>query len=138
MVAMRTLLIGLLLRSFLLAAEIPTLCFEDRVTWKQVFDFGFRPKHLEGLERNTCVCLNQSFWVQFKDSDLRFKVESGRVSFSFLYDDFLSMVWHQGGEAITLEEGKRRADEFRKVFDGYIVQEITMPHMIDPSGLVDA
>ena len=138
MVAMRTLLIGLLLRSFLLAAEIPTLRFEDRVTWKQVFDFGFRPKHLEGLERNTCVCLNQSFWVQFKDRDLRFKVENGRVSFSFLYDDFLSMVWHQGGEAITLDEGKRRADEFRKVFDGYIIQEMSMPRLIDPSGLVDA
>ena len=138
MVAMRTLLIGLLLRPFLLATEIPTLRFEDRLTWKQVFDFGFRPKHLEGLERNTCVCLNQSFWVQFKDRDLRFKVENGRVSFSFLYDDFLSMVWHQGGEAITLDEGKRRADEFRKVFDGYIIQEMSMPRLIDPSGLVDA
>ncbi len=138
MVAMRTLLIGLLLRPFLFATEIPTLRFEDRLTWKQVFDFGFRPKHLEGLERNTCVCLNQSFWVQFKDRDLRFKVENGRVSFSFLFDDFLSMVWHQGGEAITLDEGKRRADEFRKVFDGYIIQEISMPRLIDPSGLVDA
>lgn len=48
------------------------------------------------------------------------------------------MVWHQGGEPITLEEGKRRADEFRKVFDGYVIQEITMPRLIDPSGLVDA
>lgn len=120
------------------AGEIPTLRFDDRLTWKQVFDFGFRPKHLEGLERNTCVCNNQSFWVQFKGRELKFRVENGRVSFSFLYDDFLSMVWHQGAEAITLEEGKRRADAFREVFDGYIVQEITMPSLIDPSGLVDA
>jgi hypothetical protein len=52
--------------------------------------------------------------------------------------DFLSTVWHQGAEAITLEEGSRRADEFRKVFEGYIVQEMTMPSLIDPNGLVDA
>ena len=135
---MRATILGLLCGQIAFATEIPTLRFDDRVTWKQMFDFGFRPKHLEGLERNTCVCLNQSFWVQFKDRDLRFKVENGRVSFSFLFDDFLSMVWHQGGEAITLDEGKRRADEFRKVFDGYIVQEMSMPRLIDPSGLVDA
>lgn len=120
------------------SAEIPTLRFDDRVTWKQIFDFGFRPKHLEGLERNTCVSQNQSFWVEFKGRESKFRVQDGRVSFSFLYDDFLSMVWHQSTEAITLEEGTRRADEFRKLFDGYIIQEITMPRLIDPSGLVDA
>jgi mRNA-degrading endonuclease RelE of RelBE toxin-antitoxin system len=119
-------------------AEIQTLRFDDEITWKQIFDFGFRPKHLEGLERNTCICQNQAFWVEFKGRKEKFKVEQGRLSFSFLHNDFLSMVWHQGSEAITLEEGKQRADEFRKVFDGFIVQEITMPHMIDPSGLVDA
>ena len=48
------------------------------------------------------------------------------------------MIWHQGAEAITLEEGKLRADAFRQVFDGYIVQEMTMPNLIDPSGLVAA
>jgi hypothetical protein len=63
---------------------------------------------------------------------------NGRVAFTFSDGDFLEMVWHQGTEAITLEEGKLRAGEFRKVFDGYIVKEITMPPLIDPSGLVDA
>lgn len=135
---MKLILFGLVCSHSLWAAEIPTLRFDDRVTWKQIFDSGFRPKHLEGLERNTCVSQNQSFWVEFKGRESKFKVHNGRVSFSFLYDDFLSMVWHQSTEAITLEEGIRRADEFRKVFDGYIIQEITMPRLIDPSGLVDA
>ena len=119
-------------------AEIPTLRFEEKVTWKQIFDFGFRPKHLEGLERNTCVSYSQKFWVQLKGREKKFKVENGRVSFKFFYGDFLSMIWHQGAEAITLEEGKIRADAFRQVFDGYIVQEMTMPNLIDPSGLVAA
>ena len=135
---MRFILLGLVCSHSMWAAEIPTLRFDDRVTWKQIFDFGFRPKHLEGLERNTCVSQNQSFWVEFKGRESKFKIQNGRVSFSFLYDDFLSMVWHQESEAITLEDGKQRADEFRKVFDGYIVKEITMPPLIDPSGLVDA
>jgi hypothetical protein len=135
---MKAFLLWLICSTVLSAADIPTLHFEDRITWKQIFDFGFRPKHLEGLERNTCVCQNQSFWLKFKNRESKFKVEVGRVRFSFFYDDFLSMLWHQGTEAITLEEGSRRAAEFRKVFDGYVVQEITMPRLIDPSGLVDA
>lgn len=134
---MRIILLVLIFSRILSAAELPTLRFDDQVTWKQIFDFGFRPKHLEGLERTTCVCLEQSFWLQFRD-DRKFKLESGRLAFAFSYDDFLQMVWHQGAEPITLAEGKNRADAFRQVFDGYIIQEITMPTLIDPSGLVDA
>jgi hypothetical protein len=134
---MRIILLVLIFGPILSAAELPTLRFDDQVTWKQIFDFGFRPKHLEGLERTTCVCLEQSFWLQFRN-DRKFKLESGRLAFAFSYDDFLQMVWHQGTEPITLAEGKNRADAFRQVFDGYIIQEITMPTLIDPSGLVDA
>lgn len=122
----------------LIAAEIPTLRFDDKVTWKQIFDSGFRPKHLEGLERNTCVSYDQDFFLQFRDRKPKFQLGKGNVDFGFFHDDFLQMIWHQGAEPITLEEGKRRADEFRRIFDGYIIQEITMPRLIDPSGLVDA
>jgi hypothetical protein len=135
---MRLIFLFLLLPSILDAGEIPVLRFDDAVSWKQIFDFGFRPKYNDGLEDHMCICPNQSFWVQFKNRDQKFKIENGRVAFTFSDGDFLEMVWHQGTEAITLEEGKLRAGEFRKVFDGYIVKEITMPPLIDPSGLVDA
>ena len=135
---MRTIFSWLVCAQILCAAQIPTLRFDERITWKQIFDFGFRPKHLEGLEDHKCICQNQSLWLRFKDRDLKFGLDNGRLQFGFFYDDFLQMVWHQGAEPITLEEGKRRADEFRKLFDGYIIQEITMPRLIDPSGLVDA
>jgi len=84
------------------------------------------------------VCHSRDFLLQFKDREPKFKLDKGSIDFGFFYDDFLQMVWHQGADSITLEEGKRRADEFRKVFDGYIIQEITMPRLIDSSGLVDA
>jgi hypothetical protein len=135
---MRLIFLFLLLPSILDAEDIPVLRFDDAVSWKQIFDFGFRPKHNDGLEDHMCICPNQSFWVQFKNRDQKFKIENGRVAFTFSDGDFLEMVWHQGTEAITLEEGKLRVGEFRKVFDGYIVKEITIPPLIDPSGLVDA
>ena len=103
---MRKILWVIIFSRILSAEEIPTLRFDDHVTWKQIFDFGFRPKHLEGLERTTCVCLEQSFWLHFKDNR-KFKFESGRLAFAFSYDDFLQMVWHQGAEPITLAEGEK-------------------------------
>jgi hypothetical protein len=119
--------------------EVPTLRFDEAgITWKQVFDAGFRPKHLEGLETDSCVSHNQSFLLQFQDRELSFKINRGRILFHLEEDDFINMIWHQGADSITLEEGKRRADLFREVFNGFIVQEITMPRLIDPSGLVDA
>jgi hypothetical protein len=119
--------------------EVPTLRFDEGgVTWKQAFEAGFRPKHLEGLETSKCVSHNQSFLLQFKDREPAFKIETGRLQFVVEDDNFIRMIWHQGADPITLEEGKRRADAFRKVFDGHIIQEITMPRLIDPSGLVDA
>jgi hypothetical protein len=135
---MRMMFVILLVVSRLHASEIPTLHFNNSITWKQIFDFGFKPKHFEGLERDTCICKNQSFWVKFKEREVKFKVEKGNINFTFIHDDFLTLIWHQGVEAITLKEGEMRANEFRKVFNGYIVKEITMPRLIDPSGLVDA
>ncbi len=135
---MKTILVILVLCRVLCAADAPVLRFDDQVTWKQIFDSGFRPKHLEGLERNTCVCRDQEFLLQFKDRESKFRLGKGSIDFGFFYDDFLQMFWHQGADPITLEEGRRRADEFRKLFDGFIIQEITMPRLIDASGLVDA
>ncbi len=135
---MKILTMWLVCSQILCAGDIPTLHFNNELTWKQIFDSGFRPKHLPGLERNRCVCYDQEFILQFKDRELKFKLAKGRTAFGFFYDDFLSMVWHQGAEALTLEEGVWQAGEFKRLFDGYIIQEITMPRLIDPSGLVDA
>lgn len=116
--------------------DLLTFRFDKEVTWKQIFDFGFRPKYL--FPRNTCQCLNQSFLFQFEDRIPKFKLDKGTLQFMMPIGEEVHMVWHQGNEAITLKEGRRRADEFRSVFDGYIVQEIIVPRPIDSSGLVDA
>jgi hypothetical protein len=120
------------------AEDIPTLRFDKEITWNQVFDSGFRPKYFDTDERATCICMDQVFWLQFQDRQPKFKLEKGRVMFAFPIEHDIHMLWHQGLDPITLEEGKRRADLFREIFDGYIIQEITMPRIIDPSGLVDA
>lgn len=117
-------------------SSAPLLHFREEITWKQVFDSGFRPKYL--IPRGTCECRNQAFVLKFKDRDQEFPLETGRVAFSLGNNDILRMIWHQGREPITMEEGKRRVDSFRVMFDGYIVKEMIMPRLIDPSGLVDA
>jgi hypothetical protein len=119
------------------AEEVPTLRFDKDITWKQIFDSGFRPKHFEGGESSSCVCMEQNFWLQFQAHESKFKLENGRIKFSMKAGEEIQMLWHQDREPITLVEGKRRADEFSKLFKGYIVQEFTMPRLIDPSGLVD-
>lgn len=120
------------------AEEIPTLRFDDDLTWKQVFDSGFRPKYFDDNQRSACICMDQVFWFQFRNREPKIKLEKGRVKFSFPIEHEIHMLWHQGLDDITMEEGERRVAVFRNMFDGYIVQEMTMPKLIDPSGLVEA
>lgn len=96
--------------------EVPTLRFDEAgITCKQVFDAGLRPKHLDGLETDHCVSNNQSFLLQFQSREPTFRIEGGRLRFTVVDDEFVRMIWHQGTDPITLDEGKRRADAFRKV-----------------------
>ena len=119
------------------AGEPSTLNFDQEITWKQIFDAGLRPKHL--FPKDTCVVQESGLSLKFKSVENKFKLSNGRLSIAMAFQvGEISLIWHQGSEAITLAEGKRRADEFRSIFDGYIVQEITMPFIVDPSGLVDA
>lgn len=120
------------------ANEMPTLRFEKDVTWKRIFDSGFRPKYFVGRESEKCLCEDQSFWFQFDDRLPKFKLGNGRLLFEMVVGENINTVWHQGTEAITMKEGQLRAEVFKKMFEGHIIQEMTMPRIIDPSGLVDA
>lgn len=121
-----------------LADDMPTLRFEKEVTWKQIFDSGFRPKYLVGRESEKCSCLKQKLWFQFDERLPKFKLGKGELIFEMPIAEDIHMLWHQGTEAITMQEGQLRADAFKKMFEGHIIQEMTMPRIIDPSGLVDA
>lgn len=121
------------------AEEVPTLDFKDEISWKQIFDSGFRPKFKTYSRHNSCVSENQSFRLKFKEQKSDFKLEKGRLEIIYSErENQIRMIWHQDYEPITLEEGRHRVDRFRELFNGYITQEITMPAIIDPSGLVDA
>jgi hypothetical protein len=115
----------------------PVLQLEDGVSWKEVFDAGIRPKHFEGLAHKKCFCARQSFIVGLKDRSAEFKVGIGRLEFDFVKDDFLSVMWHQGAEAMTVVEGEIQVQSFRELFRGFIVKEIVMPTPVG-DGYVDA
>jgi hypothetical protein len=47
-------------------AAIPVLRFPDGISWKAVFDAGFRPKHVSGLEKKLTECRNQPLCFEFQ------------------------------------------------------------------------
>lgn len=124
------------------AGPVPTLVFEAdpdaEITWKQVFDSGFRPKHLGGLEGSKCVSEGQPMGVKLQQDGPAFEVTAGRIRFAMVEGTRLTVIWHQGSDAITMREGEDQVARFKAVFGSSVVQEIKMPRRIDPSGLVDA
>ncbi len=53
--------------------------------------------------------------------------------FEVQIDDSLRVIEHTSRVSITMEEGERRLNTFRKMFDGYIVQPGTMPPTVGPA-----
>lgn len=93
------------------------------VTWKSVFDGGFRPKHQVGLESTNCICKDQAFLFKRAGSDVTFSLGKGRLLFELRSDDSIRMIWHQGSESIDHQEANRRVDAFRALFADVGVQK---------------
>jgi hypothetical protein len=123
-----------------LRAADPVLRFPDGLSWKDVFDSGFRPKHLGGLERTTCVCQDQRFTLEMSGTGKGFLLDTGRLSFRLLSDDSVGVFWHSGWTPISLEEGERRLQAFREwVGEENLKEKGQVPPVIDPnSGIVNA
>lgn len=112
----------------------PILRFPDGLSWKDVFDSGFRPKHLPGLSRTTCICADQKFTLQMAGTGKTFPVDTGRLSFRLQSDDSVGVFWHSGWAPISLEEGGRRLEAFREfVGEGNLKVKGRVPPVTDAS-----
>lgn len=123
-----------------LRAADPVLRFPDGLSWKDVFDSGFRPKHLAGLSHTTCVCMDQRFTLEMSQTGKTFFLDTGRLSFRLQSDDTIGVFWHSGWVPISLEEGQRKLQEFRDwIGKENLRNKGRVPPVIDPrSGLVNA
>ena len=136
---MRTLIIALILVSGICTASpVITIDKETGVSWKSLFDAGFRPKHQPRIERRNTLWFGRSFGSRVGDDGEVFDLTSGRLLIEIQTDATVRLIWHQSDKKISFEEGRRRADAFRRAFEPYITQEITMPRPLDPSGTIDA
>lgn len=109
----------------------PVLRFPEDYRWKAIFDIGFRPKHVSGLERRTCEIVDQSFQVQLKGQSDLFPLDRGLLTFDLRSDDSIRMIWHQSRVPVSMEEGRRRLELFEKLVAGHITQKGRMPVVVD-------
>lgn len=117
----------------------PVLRFPDGLSWKDVFDSGFRPKHLAGLSHKTCICMDQRFILEMSSTGKAFPLDAGRLTFKLQSDDSIGLFWHAGWTPITLKEGEQRLEAFRDWAGGGLKEKGRVPPVIDPrSGLVNA
>lgn len=127
----RNILIGwFVLSTVLSAAEVPVLQFPEGFSWKGIFDAGFQPKHISGLEADMAECRDQEIILQFKDKGV-FSLEKGRLAFHIQSDDSIDILEHTGRIPIDLEEAENRLESFHKTFSEIIVRKGSLPLIAD-------
>ncbi len=112
-------------------AEPPILKFPEGISWKGVFDSGLRPKHISGLERKLAECKDQKLQIVIENNLNSFFLDSGRLSIELMHDDQISLLKHNSSVPITLEEGKRRQDEFREMVREHLTQHGSIPPVME-------
>jgi hypothetical protein len=112
-------------------AVIPLLRFPDGISWKAVFDAGFRPKHIPGLEKDTTECKKQPLRFELEGSSEPFILDPGRLSIELMFDDGVRHFTHTSHVPVTMEEGERRLEKFREMFKGQLVRRGSMPPVMD-------
>jgi hypothetical protein len=95
----------------------PVLRFPDGISWKAVFDAGFRPKHIPGLERKMTGCRNQPLRFELEGSSEAFIIDPGRLSIELRPDDSVRLFMHTSHVPISMEEGEMRLMTFRRIFE---------------------
>ncbi|MBK1883949.1 hypothetical protein JIN85_16135 [Luteolibacter pohnpeiensis] len=99
--------------TFSVAEDELILNLSDGVTWKGVFDAGFRPKHLsDGIYMCRQYGVNLTITLGSEDS---LNLGKGDVDFS-VKQDGLVLVSFYGRENRSLEEARKKSEAFAKMF----------------------
>jgi hypothetical protein len=114
----------------------PVLRFPDGISWKAVFDAGFRPKHIPGLERKMTECRNQPLRFELEGSSEAFILDPGRLSIELRPDDSVRLFMHTSHVPISMEEGEMRLMTLRRIFEKHLIRKGWMPPVMDERGSV--
>ena len=128
--------VGALLGLASAQAAPPVLRFPNGISWKAVFDAGFRPKHVPGLEKDTTECRNQPVRFELEGISEPFILDPGRFSIELRPDDSVRLFMHTSHVPISMEEGERRLMAFRRIFEKHLIRKGWMPSVMDERGSV--
>ena len=120
--------ITLVIVSTVLASATPTLQVKESglITWRNIFDAGFKPKHLRSLE-DSAVCYDQKFKLSNAATNTFFESFLGRTKFTFFRGNQLRSIWHSGSESVSREKVLQMVASFEAVFAGNIVKPFNEP-----------
>jgi hypothetical protein len=107
----------------------------DTITWPQIWEAGFRPKHHIGMTK--CMDRNVSLAIKFRDDDELLELGTGDVQFSILKGDVVYQLVFYGRSVVTLEEGAERIASFARVFGSSLTVSGSPPEALDSYGSVD-
>jgi hypothetical protein len=91
------------------------------ITWQEVFDAGFRPKHLSSGDY---MCTEYGASVTIKNSRTGSQVNMGvgDVDFKLKADHLLVQMSFYGRESRSLEDAKAKSESFAKMFGENVTQ----------------
>ena len=114
---------------YLMSAPLE-LQFPPAVTWKEVFERGFRPKHVSGLESERVECLEQELIFRYREKP-GFLLDQGRLMFELQSDDSIRIINHIGRVPISMEEAGKRMQLFHNLFSQELIQRGSVPPLMD-------
>jgi hypothetical protein len=96
------------------------LDLSDGITWKGVFDAGFRPKHLsDGIYM--CRQYDVDLSIRFS-SEVLLPLGRGDIDFSVKENNLIIGFSFFGRENRSLDEARQKSSAFAKMFEGYVTQ----------------
>lgn len=102
------------------------------ITWKDIFEAGFKPKQLQRLE-DSAVCYDQTFTLFNKKNKGSMNLVKGRTKFSFFPENQLKTIWHSSSHSINRNQVLEMVQGFEAVFSRHITREFNAPDEIyDP------
>jgi len=111
------------------------LTIGNEVTWKSIFDAGFRPRHIsEG--RFGCVQFGVSFGIRLHADGEILHFGKGDVQFEVLNDHILVLLMFYGRENRTVEEAEQKTETFARIFGDSITKKSVVRHF-EATGRVD-
>jgi len=112
--------------------------FPDDTSWQAVFDRGFRPKHISGLEHTNTECIDQEVNLYYGEHPV-FRLDRGRLLFELQSDESLRIIEHVSRVPITMQEAARRLELFHRIFADCLIRTGSLPVLVDPErgGVMD-